>query len=44
MFKPRRGVMLAARAVRDDVMAATHGQQTPFAYGSLGGGDIFLAK
>ncbi len=39
---PGLDVELALRRVRDDVMSATHREQEPFLYGSLGGDEVPL--
>lgn len=44
LFEPGLDVRQAAGKVRDDVIAATQRRQEPFAYGSLSGGSIVLAK
>ena len=44
LIEPGVDIRLALGNVRDDVMAATNRRQEPFAYGSLGGGQIILSK
>jgi hypothetical protein len=44
LIAPGDDVELALRKVRDDVLAATHGRQEPYKYGSLGGSVIALSK
>jgi peptidoglycan hydrolase-like protein with peptidoglycan-binding domain len=44
LVEPGVDVQFALRKVRDDVLAATGGQQEPFAYGSLGGNVLALAE
>jgi len=44
LFEPGLDLRLAAGKVRDDVIAVTQRRQEPFAYGSLSGGNIVLAK
>lgn len=44
LVEPGVDVQFALRKVRDDVLAATGGQQEPFAYGSLGGSVLPLAE
>ena len=44
LFEPGLDLRLATGKVRDDVIAATQGRQEPFAYGSLSGGNMVLAK
>jgi len=44
LFEPGLDLRLAVMKVRDDVMAATDRRQEPFAYGSLAGEKIVLAK
>jgi formylglycine-generating enzyme required for sulfatase activity len=41
---PSVDVRLMFGRVRDEVLAATGGQQEPFTYGSLGGGQLYLAR
>jgi len=44
LFEPGRDIMVAAQAVRGDVLAATDRKQEPFAFGSLDVGNYLLAK
>jgi len=44
LVEPGVDIRLALGNVRDDVLAATGRKQEPFAYGSLGGGQIILSK
>ena len=43
LVEPDTDIRLALGNVRDDVLAATHSEQEPVTYGSLGGGKIMLA-
>jgi len=44
LVEPGIDIRIALGNVRDDVLAATNRRQEPFAYGSLGGGQVFLSK